>query len=115
MMLLVGIDTFFGVWLGLKRKSFSSRRFGDAIKKLITYFLVMLASNAVSVHLVGDTVNYTLSWVNHAVYSLILARELLSIFEKTHLLGYFTLPKWLEEKFEAFENQQPSKNTDGKN
>jgi phage-related holin len=102
---LVGIDTIFGVWLAIQRKAVDSRKYGKVIGKMVVYTLLLAASQQVSTHQVNGVDNYTLTWVNHVIYSLILSRELLSIFEKTHLLGYFTLPKWLEEKFKAFDEK----------
>lgn len=104
--IVVGVDSVLGIWLALRQKRFSASGFGRILGKLVVYFLLILASSAVTKHAIAERPNIMLSWVNDAVYGLILAREMLSILENAAKLGFITVPQWIRDKLEKL----PDKN-----
>lgn len=103
--IVVGIDTIFGIIYALKCNKFSSSGFGKMFKKIAIYILLLIATHTVSNYHQTGGIEALLGWLDSVVYATIMARELISIFEKTALLGYFTPPKWIKQKLAMFDTE----------
>jgi hypothetical protein len=86
LLLLIGTDTFLGVWASWKkngRKSITSRRFGRIITKIILYPLAVIIAKISQEYLAP-----LIPWVE-VTTGIIATIEIKSIFEKMSiLLGY---------------------------
>jgi phage-related holin len=98
--ILVIIDTVLGVLYAYKQNRVSSTGFSQVITKLLVYILLMIAVN--QSHLNTGDFGLVLQWLDGVVYSTIVIRELLSIIEKSTLMGYIKLPDYVKEKLEKF-------------
>jgi hypothetical protein len=103
LVVVVGVDTMLGTILAIKKRKFSSVGFGKLFAKLFVYLVMLIAIHNISNYEVQGERNLVLSWVDSVVYATIMIRELVSIFEKTTLLGYFVPPGWLIKRFQIFE------------
>lgn len=104
---VVGVDTLLGIWLGWQQRRLSSRGFGRIFQKVAVYLLFLIAVHAAAHHTVDGKANTLLTWLDAVAYSTILARELLSIVEKTALLGLFHPPKGLVRRLEQLQDGAP--------
>lgn len=102
---MIGVDTCLGLLLAWKRQDISSEAFSKLFTKIIVYALLLVASHAAATYQVDGAPNTLLSWVDSIVYSIMVARELISIFEKTALLNIFTLPAPLLAKLRYFNDK----------
>lgn len=86
---LIFIDTALGIWVAIKRKDLSSAGFSKVFTKITIYLLFLLATHSASTF--GAKNHFSLlSWIDSIVYSMIAAREYLSIIEKIGILMFFT-------------------------
>lgn len=100
---IVAVDTVLGVLLAVRRRELSSEGFSRVLLKLVVYMLLLIATHTVTTYKVRDEVDSLLVWVDSMVYATIMVRELLSIFEKTSLLGIFSPPRWLLRHLDRFD------------
>jgi hypothetical protein len=110
MLIVIFIDTCFGFIWAYKRGRINSHDFGKVLSKVLTYMLLLVAVHNVSHFQVNGKVNVFLTWLDSVVYATIMAREMLSIFEKTALLGYFKPPKWIIGRLSMLNEQDPIEN-----
>ena len=101
-LVLVIIDTILGVVYAWKRERISSSGFSGIFTKLLVYVVLIIAVNQGHLNQPNAAVRTLMEWLDGFVYSLILIREMLSIFEKAALLGYFRLPMAIKKKLELF-------------
>lgn len=114
LMVLVFVDTILGLFAAYKTKQVSSEGFSKVLAKLFTYFMLLVATHtAVNIKVNQETLTL-LTWVDSMVYTLIVVRELISIFEKTAMIGYFKIPTWILEKLKYFDETGNLKDTDKK-
>lgn len=104
MFIIVLIDTALGVILAFKTKQVSSSEFAKIFTKVLVYCLLVIAVHTVS-HFKINGETQLLTWLDSFIYSGIMVRELLSILEKTQLLGYFTAPKWILERLKVIQDK----------
>lgn len=102
LIVIVLIDTILGFIVAYKNKTISSRKFGKVLTKLLVYICLLSATHNVSHYTVHGEYNQLFQWLDSVVYATIMVRELLSVFEKTTLLGIFKPPAWLLEKFDIY-------------
>lgn len=98
LVVIVIIDTILGILAGIKRKELSSSEFAKFFTKVIVYCLFVTATHMASHIKINGDENILLVWLDPFIYSSIMCREILSIIEKTTLLGYFKAPQWLLDK-----------------
>lgn len=99
MFLLVFIDTILGVYLAFKRKNITSERFSRVINKIFIYILLLASTHIMVSYKVNGQDNIIFQWLDYVVYSVIMAREMLSIIEKSNKLGVI-LPSWITDRLE---------------
>jgi len=102
MLVVIAIDTIFGIMWAYKCNVISSKEFGKLFSKITTYLLILIATHNITHYTVGGMAGNILTWLDSFVYATIMAREALSIFEKTALLGYFKPPQWIVDKLKLF-------------
>jgi len=104
LMIIVLVDTVLGVICSWRAKNISSEAFSRIFNKIFIYSMVLVATHTACHMRINGEVNFLLSWIDSFIYSTIVVRELLSIFEKTTMLGYFKPPKWILAKLKHFDN-----------
>lgn len=102
LMIIVTIDTILGFIFAYKAKTISSEAFSRVLNKILVYSLVLIATHTACNMKINGEINFMLSWVDSFVYTTIVVRELISIFEKTTKLGYFKPPAWILAKLKDF-------------
>jgi phage-related holin len=102
--MLIMLDTLCGVVLAVKRGKFHSERLGKLFLKLGLYCIVLIAVHVIINFKVNGAHPPFLGWFDDFVFSAMIAREGVSIFEKIALLYPGLFPKWLLKKLEYFDN-----------
>lgn len=102
LMIIITIDTILGFICAYRAQSVSSESFSKVFSKIIVYSLMLVATHTACHMKINGELNFMLSWVDSFVYTTIVVRELLSIFEKTTILGYFKPPAWILSKLKDF-------------
>lgn len=95
---IIAIDTVLGILVSIKRKELSSNGFAKVFTKVTVYCLFVTATHMASHVKINGVENLLLTWLDPFIYSSIMCREIISIIEKTTLLGYFNPPQWLLDK-----------------
>lgn len=115
LVVIIICDTILGIIVGYKKGEISSSKFGKLFIKIAVYFMVLSASHNASTYTVNGTSSSLLSWLDAVVYAMIIAREMLSIFEKTTILGIFAPPAWIIKRLDIIANPPDTKeNTESK-
>lgn len=101
---VVACDTSLGLLLAWQRKQVSSHGFARLFNKLVVYFFLLISTHTVATFRIQGEVNDLLRWADSLVYSAIMAREFLSLLEKTAALGIFQPPRWLLRRLALFDD-----------
>jgi len=102
LLIVIIIDTLLGFIVAYRNKRISSDAFSKVFNKVLVYSMVLIATHTACHMKINGEVNFLFSWVDSFIYSTIVARELLSIFENTTILGYFRPPAWVLSKLKHF-------------
>jgi phage-related holin len=102
--MLIMLDTLCGVILAVKKGKFNSERLSKFFLKLALYCIVLIAVHVIINFKVNGEHPPFLGWFDDFVFSAMIAREGVSIFEKIALLYPGLFPKWLLKKLEYFDN-----------
>lgn len=100
--LLVLIDTILGIWLAYQSNKLSSTGFSKLLSKMAIYMILIIAVNQGHLNQPHTALRVLMEWLDAWVYGAIIIREMLSIFEKTALLGYFKIPDAVKKKLDVF-------------
>lgn len=104
LMVLVVLDTLTGIWKHWTHNTISSKGFGQFCKKLILYGCVLIVTHTLISFRVQGEPNVIFSWIDTIVYSAIIVREALSIFENVAAIYPDLLPAWLLKKLRDFDS-----------
>lgn len=102
--IIVAIDTAFGILKAYKNKTISSKGFGQVITKIAIYMFLMIAANQGFLNAPTTTISEFFKFVSGVIYGTIIAREMLSIIENATLMGFIKLPKSLLSKLSYFDD-----------
>lgn len=100
-LVLVGIDTVTGVWKGFEQKQISSYRFRDVLRKLVLYFMLMIAGSVGATYMVQGEQNVILGIFDNIIYGFIMVTECISILENMAELGV-PVPIWIKKRLRNF-------------
>lgn len=81
MVIMVLIDTMLGFVKHYKAKTVSSKGFGDVFIKVLIYTSMLMVTHILSHFKIGGSSVNIFAWIDYLVYSGILLREAISIFE----------------------------------
>ena len=104
LIVLVVLDTITGIWKHWTHNTISSKGFGQFCKKLILYGCVLIVTHTLVSFRVKGEPNLVFGWIDTIVYSAIIVREALSIFENVAAIYPDLLPKWLLKKLRDFDS-----------
>jgi phage-related holin len=108
LMTVVAVDTLLGVWLQYRKGGISSAGFARLFQKVAVYGLFLVAVHAAATHAVRGQTNTLLGWLDAVAYASMLARELLSIVEKTARLGLYKPPAGLVRRLVQLQDDPAS-------
>ena len=102
LIVLIILDTVLGIVVAGKYKKVSSDGFAKFGTKIIVYMVMLICTHtAVNIRANGSEI-WVLGWIDSAVYSGILVREILSLFEKCAHLKPDLVPKWILERLKQY-------------
>lgn len=104
LIVIISIDTFFGLWKYWKLNLLSSKGFGRFFTKCIIYFAVLVLTHLLTSFTVKGVVNPVFGWIDHLMYSMIIVREAISIFENITAINPGILPAWILRKLKQFDD-----------
>ena len=113
MVILIACDTLLGILYAIKTKSFRSRKLGGLINKVATIGVALTVVHALAVFMQGGGI--MVEWIRELdkiVYSFIIFREIVSINEKSHVLGFPILPYAFFKKLKDFVTTEKPKEED---
>lgn len=104
LMVIIGADTALGLYVAYKHKHISSKGFAKMFNKVIVYMMFLICTHvATHISAQGKEVSL-LSWMDSAIYSAIVVREILSIFEKCALINPTLIPVWILKRLKYFDD-----------
>lgn len=101
---VIGIDTFFGLWKYWKLNLLSSSGFSRFFTKCIIYFAVLILTHLMTNFTVNGKANEIFGWVDSLMYSMIIVREAISIIENITAINPSILPAWILRRLKQFDD-----------
>lgn len=113
---IIGVDTVLGLYKAWIQHNISSKAFGMLIKKFIIYSAALICAFVVVNFKVGGNTEGFFSWVDDAVYSALICREAISIFENIAIIDPGVIPAWILKRLKQFDSWtgKPLENKDDK-
>lgn len=100
---LVIIDTAAGVWKHWKYKTLSADAWGKVISKIISYGFILVLAHILTHFTVDGEIVIGFSWLDEAIYSALVVKEGISIFQNVGAINPNLLPKWLLTRMIQFD------------
>jgi phage-related holin len=99
---LIALDTLLGFYVGYINKNVSSDKFAKLFTKVIVYMVMLICSHtATHVKANGNEI-MILAWLDSVIYSGIMVREILSLFEKCAKISPNLIPKFIMERLKQY-------------
>ena len=108
LLILVGIDTVLGVYLGWKNFRLSSSTFSKLFMKMIVYLLFLVLTHILAHFTVNGEKNTLFDWFSSIAYAGIMVREGLSILENLTGINPNLLPSWVIDRLKNIDKTGPS-------
>ena len=100
---MICADTMSGLIKAATQKNINSRAMGGMFNKIIVYFLALITTHNLS-SFGGHASGLMFGWMNAVVYSAIMVREAVSIFENISIVQPDIFPKRLLAYLQQFPN-----------
>ena len=104
LIVICAVDTLLGFVKALKQKNISSRGFSMVFKKIIIYSCALITSHAMVNYTVGGKVNRLFTYFDFVVFSSIMVREGISIFENIASIDPKAFPKRILKYLRDFDS-----------
>ena len=101
---IMAVDTLLGLYKAILAKDISSKGYGMVIKKIIVYSAALIATNVLVKFTINGATQIAFGWMNSVVYSAIIAREAISIFENIAVIDPKAMPKRLLKYLKDFDS-----------
>jgi small basic protein len=101
--ILIGIDTITGFIKAMKQGVVSSTRFGSLFVKVFLYCMVLITINVLISFKVNGSHPVIFDWLEVFIFTALMFREAISIFENTAIIYPSLLPKYVMTKLETFD------------
>ena len=102
LMVLIILDTLLGFYIAFKRREVSSDRFAKLFTKIIVYMVMLICSHAATTIKANGTDIMLLAWLDSVIYSGIVVREMLSLFEKCAIIQPNLVPQWIIKRLKQY-------------
>ncbi len=104
LVIMIAGDTFLGFLKHWKKKSLSSKAWGQIIFKLISYMSLLIVAHVFVSYRIGGEQMYFFGWFEKLVLTSLLVKEGISILENIGAINDSLVPKWLLAKLKEFDN-----------
>jgi phage-related holin len=99
---LIALDTILGFYVAFINKEISSDKFAKLFTKIIVYMVMLICSHAAT-HVKANGSEITiLAWLDSVIYSGIIVREILSLFEKCAIIQPSLVPQWIIKRLKQY-------------
>jgi phage-related holin len=99
---VVAVDTMLGFAKAIVLKNVSSKGFGMVLKKIIIYSSALITTSAMVKFTVGGAPQAAFGFMNNMVFSAIMVREAISIFENIAEIDPTIMPAWILKYLHKF-------------
>lgn len=99
---LIALDTLLGFYVALVKKEVSSDKFAKLFTKIIVYMVMLICSHAATHVRANGSEIIVLAWLDSVIYSGIVVREILSLFEKCAIIQPTLMPKWIINRLKQY-------------
>lgn len=111
LLVLIVADTLLGVAKNIKNKTVSSSGFANFFIKLLVYSCVLISLHVLNNFTVNKVSHQLFDWSNTVVYTAIIIRELISIFENVAEIKPNLIPAWILKILKSHDSQTGEKLT----
>lgn len=101
---LITVDTLLGLIKAIVKKQVSSKGFGMVLKKIIIYTSALITTSALVKFTVSGAPQAVFGFLNNVVFSAIMVREAISIFENIGEIDPNVLPNWILKYLHKFDS-----------
>lgn len=105
LVLIIALDTIFGIWKSVKQKgwkSISSEKMERLLVKVLLYFGVLCVSHMLGSFTIHGQVNNYFTWVDSALYGYMMAREAYSVLENISAIDENTVSRSFMDRLKSF-------------
>ena len=102
--ILIGIDTTTGVIKAMQQHVLSSTRFGSLFVKVFLYCMVLITVNVLISFKVDGSHPIIFDWLEIFIFTALMFREAISIFENIAIIYPSLLPKYVMAKLGQFDS-----------
>ena len=103
LVVLMSIDTITGFIKYWKLKQISSKGFSALFIKFLLYSSVLITGHVLTQFQINGNQNIIFSWIDDLIYSAIVVREAISIFENIAIINPELFPQWILKRLKAFD------------
>lgn len=100
--MVVAVDTILGLIKAIMNKRISSKGFGMVLIKIITYSSALITTSALVKFTVGGAPQSAFSFMNNMVFSAIMVREAISVFENISEINPSIIPPYILKYLQKF-------------
>lgn len=112
MAVTVILDSILGMVAAYKTKSISADGFGKVFQKVIIYICLLVTTHVLVNFKIHGESNPLFSWLDSIVYSGVMLREAISIFEKISLINPSLVPTTILSRLKKFDDNGQIKETE---
>ena len=99
---LIALDTLLGFYVAFIKKDVSSDKFAKLFTKIIVYMVMLICSHSATHVRANGSEIIVLAWLDSVIYSGIVVREILSLFEKCAVIQPNLIPKWIVNRLKQY-------------
>jgi len=99
---LIALDTILGFYVAFINKEVSSDKFAKLFTKIIVYMVMLICSHSATHVKANGSDIVILAWLDSVIYSGIVVREILSLFEKCAIIQPNLVPQWIIKRLKQY-------------
>jgi phage-related holin len=99
---LIALDTILGFYVAFVKKDVSSDKFAKLFTKIIVYMVMLICSHSATHVKANGNEIMILAWLDSVIYSGIVVREILSLFEKCAIIQPSLVPQWIIKRLKQY-------------
>jgi phage-related holin len=99
---LIALDTILGFYVAFINKEISSDKFAKLFTKIIVYMVMLICSHSATHVKANGSDIVILAWLDSVIYSGIVVREILSLFEKCAIIQPNLVPQWIIKRLKQY-------------
>jgi phage-related holin len=99
---LIALDTLLGFYVAFVKKDVSSDKFAKLFTKIIVYMVMLICSHSATHVKANGNEIMILAWLDSVIYSGIVVREILSLFEKCAIIQPSLVPQWIIKRLKQY-------------